>query len=1211
METEPICLSELAKLQDISTIKDSNLILYSEDLSNNVWKNFRGVKSLSSTLISDPFSQSFVKSLSGCSSIYQDTYFNNKNSTDQFIFSFYVHNSGLSTDITPTIWFLDENLKPIPDLVASVTFNPKNGNFNKIDDRNKMKIDYYKSINVGNGWHKYFLAVTQFSDVKTYVRCEIFFNSTRLEDSPWSNNLILWGCQLQKGHFSPNYKKTTSIPIPNILDEGFVNYKRIEPSLGLPYITNLIFPSSQYNLSYWNKAQSTVQKTTNIYSPISTFDVFKIIPNTTNNRHWIETGTVLPVLNIPYTYSLYLKKDTTDPTAYRYAAVRITQMASDDIYLEVGVDLNNGNSIGYYGHNVTLSSYSITPSFSGWYRLNITGIFPNISALRMRIFSGQFASTDFTFIGNNSNHIYAWGAQVEKGTVASNLIPTVSSIKSNVIYDKIIGSSTETLSSYYFLGVAAPETKEYKNSKRFTGNDTFFLTNNQIVYNCNNPKYDFDINGDFYSLSAYFNTLSTNYFLGSSLNFNLFENVNFESDANGTQKWIMNYLSADKVFVTSLCSLSTVVIDISVPSICANDVFSSINWNVTAGGYLSAHNITTRDKLITPFITSRNSFFINLSCHNFTVNNRLCCSSISATNVHGFIDIDSRYFYYNDENLLTTRLSATYFLGVKPSDSYSSDNINLYRTLSGSWDGQNGSIIESYPVLKPYFKNIRQALQYVEKQGLYGEELNIMIYEDIVQNNVNTDDTFSESGCDYSGNINVRYYDDDTVPVFLKNAGLGAGDYIWNKNNNSETTGKISYWGVDRLDFSNLHFYGMYDIGPQINFDNKKYFTDKKPFNVSPRKISFNTYVCTNTALPLGSFGSNSNDWKSLYYKKDAILSYRPIYFNNDEMDVNIHNLCFEFNTNSNDASCMYFKSGKTYLSNVTIAALNNANYTYGAILAWPNSTVYVCGENQIDPYLLSPSRWNQWTLLPTATDQNYYPGYGLAIVGNSTNNFSPTFFSDAFIQAWRSRIFFMDFQVNRRIGRFAYHNASIILDGKFSANSFYSFKDHAKIYGNNYVFRANTFGLSNLKCSFFELNDYPYVNSFYVENKDNFYYLNFQESNSTFIPNYFAMVEWVFDDANFVTQVPAKNETIFTEKLVVNQNPKYIFDEDTKTVNISSMVFGNFQKNSLQAAYPITDNLKLYDYIIPSDLPRFNLNGLYRIDSPITTNETYTLNFY
>jgi hypothetical protein len=1209
-------LREIDFLENLKDIRDSNYLIFSEDFSNNVWGNHLGTKRLSATSIFDPFNNSYVYSISGSSSIYQDSeYHKPKNSVGQYMFSIYVHSSSIATTIAPTIWFIDSVGRGIA--AASVTFNPKNGNFIRKEGALRNNIDNFDSINVGNGWYRYFLTVTQTSAIDLKIRNEVYYNTATPAASPWSNNIIPFGAQLQKGNASFDYYKTKSNQKPSCVEQGFVQLKNVEPSLGLPYVKNEIFVSNDFTIQghpiYWSRTNTNIQKTTNIYSPISTFDVCKFIPSTANNIHRIGSG-FLAELNTPYTFSVYLREDKTDPTAYRYARLMMAQMGTPTPALTATIDLDNGSLVSFVGEgDIPLSSCSITPSFSGWYRLSVTGILPNVSALRMRIDCGQFATTNFSFAGDNSKHIYIWGAQAEKGLSTSNLVQTLCSTYSDVSYTDSIWSSTNPNSAYYFI-MAADENNSYENSKRFTGSDTLFLSGKNLSYKTKNPKFNFDVTGDFHSLSAYFNTLSTNTFSGSSTTFKDFEKIEFNQEVIGNKKWYIDNLSADKLFVTSICSTSTLQIDISVPSICANNVFSSISWNVTAGGYVSAYNITLKGNAITPFTSSRNTFIKNLTSNYFLINNNLTSlSTLSSQYIHGQIEFDPLYFYYNDDKLLTTRLSSVYFLGIKPSDSFSTDNISLVRSITGSWDGSNGTVIETYPVLKPYFKNIKQAFDYVHNQNLYGEELNILIYDDISQNNINTDSTISNSGCEFSGNINARYVTNSDLPNFLKNAGFDEGDYIWCQNNNSETTGKIQYWNVDRLNFANLNIHGMYNIGSSVNFDGRKMYTVKKPFNEKPRKIKFRTYVTSNTGLTVGNFGASVNDWKLMNYDPNGTISYRPVRFDNDEMDVNIHNLCFEFDTNANDASCLYFKSGRSYLSNITVAALGTANYAYGSILAWPQSTVYVCGETQIDPYLLTPVRWDSlWKTLNGAENQSYFPGYGLAIVGNPTTQSTPTFFSNAFIQAWKSRIYFMDFQVNRRIGRYAYHNSSIILDGKFSSNAFYELKDHAKIYVNNYIFKTSNFYLSNLNCSFFSNLTYPYINSFSANNKDNFYYVNFKESFSTLIPHYFDINEWKFKDSEELVRIPIDSTTHFTAKLINTENPNYIFDTTTKTIDLSAMVYSNYQKNSLIEAMPMNNNRYLYEYKDPNNLSNFNINGLYNLPSPVSSPTVYyNLSYY
>lgn len=1200
MDVEIIPLSKKVKLESLNTVTDSNLLSYSEDFGNSKWDGYLGTKKLSATNILNPFGTSTVSAISGTTSLFQDTIkFNKINSVGQYTFSIYVNVSSntVSSIITPTIWVLS----PV-SCAATCSFNVKNGNVLSLGGN--IPLDSYHSKYIGNGWYRYSITTTQISSVDTAIRCEVYYNNT----TTLTGNLIAWGAQLEKGKNYGTYIKTSKEPIVSLIEHGFVEYKKVEPSLGLPYIKNDLTYSQSY--SSWNSsniALSGEQKTT--LSPNYNFDSYKIIPNNVNGTHFISLSTKVNSPNSPYTFSTFFKA-----SAYRYAALKISTLEDNNsTYLTGIADISAGNILSLTGNNVFDGNAKITQYDNKWYRFSITGTYSSFRNFNCQIYSGAFAISSLTFTGNNNSHILIWGSQLEKGANVSKYIETDYKTKTGISYTDI-ASSTDYISSYYFPIMADTKNKSIENSRRFTGSNTIFLSGKHLSYKNNNPKYNFDVAGTFHALSAFIPTLSTNYFKGTDLYFNDFENIVLDSDITFKKVPFINYISANNVFVTSLTSISARFDYISVPSTSANIVFSSITWNVTAGGSVSARNIKVNNTLESPFLSARNSYFNSLTSDSFTViSNLTSISSLSTNYIHGYIELDPLSLLYYQGNSISTKLSASYFFGVKPSDTLNAtDNVSIVRSLTGSWDGSNGSIIETLPVYKPYFKNIKQVFDYVSINKLYGEDLNILIYDDLIQDNINNNGTNSNSGCSFGGNIEARYYKKENLPTFLQTAGLKTGDYIWNQDNTSDINGKISYWGVDRLNFKNINLLGMYEIGTSINSNLKKQYSYNKPFNYAPRKLSFNTYVCSNPALTVGDFGTDLTAWTSLYIKPSADVFNRPIYFNGDEMDVNIQNLCFEFNSNTNDTTCLYFKSGNSYIINVTVAALGSANYAYGAVLAWPKSNVYICGSYQTDPYLLTPTNWGKWNLLKGAEDQNYYPGYGLAIVGNSTTQSTPTLFSTAFLKAWRSNIYVMDYDVNRKIGRDSYLNASIILDGKFSSQSFYELKDHSKIFANTHIFITNNFSLSNYNANVYEKSLYngKYINVFQNTNRGNFYYFNFLESFSTFYPEYFTLAQWTFKNSDQVLLYQL-DKNVFSSKLINQEDSKYIFNTQTRTICVSGMIFQNYQKNILRSAMPLNDSSYLYNYKEPNELPSYDLTGLYTLTSPIDQISTYTLNFY
>jgi hypothetical protein len=1203
-------LAEYFFLKDFNDLNTQNLLKYSEDLNQSVWNVSAGFKRLSATSLPTPFNligtYSTVFALSGAPSIFQDSEFiTSIDSENQYTFSFYVHQDSSALLITPNITFIDESDNKT---TVSAVFNTKNGRMVGPTVGNS-DLDFYGSTNIGNGWFRYYITANQKNKKKIKVRTEIFFNSSTPLASPWPNTIILWGCQLEKGKPSTNYIKTDSAEKNSIVQYNFLNEKYVEPSFGIPYTENLLTFSQDY--SAWDiRSMSLSANTLETLSPISKNDSYKLSPNTQNVLHRISRPITIPQKNIPYTFSTFFKAINA-PLEWRYAALLLsTPEDNNRSGLRVIANVQNGTITSVSGHNVFLSAASIEPYPNGWYKFNITGLYQNYGSLLCEIYVGQFTSTNLIFAGNNTKGIYTWGSQLERGTYVSDYVRTGSESNMGSNFGSPVHSSTNALSTYYFPLNA--KTEKYSHARRFTGDDTLTISKNNLAYNTTNPTFNFDVSGSFRTLSAYIETLSTNRLVGDILYFNDFKYINFDMKINDS-RFIFNSLTANSVFVTSLCSTSSVYVYIPATQDRAREIFSSITWDVTAGN-LSAYNIFVKDKTITPFVSASNARIYSLSATDLTVNFNLSSNLIFTEKINSFVDIDERSFLNYKDKSLSTRLSSFYYFGVKPSDTFSTDNIGIVRSLSGSWNGSNGSIIETLPVLKPYFKNVKQVFDYVERYGLYGEDLNILIYEDIIQTNFNNDNTNSSSGCQVKGNLKSRYYDTNSLPIFLRNANFKSGDYIWADNNNAEVSGKVSYWSVDRLNFNNLNIIGMYEIGSLKNTGGTLEYVFEKPFNVAPRKITFRAFVTNNSLLNVGNFGGDLSAWSTLYTKPSANTFFRPIHFNGDEMDVNIKNICFEFDSNANDATCLYFKTGDSYLSNVTVAALGVANYAYGAVLAWPKSSVYIRGTEQIDPHLLSPSRWNQWTTVPGAESQAYYPGYGLAIVGNPTNENKPTLFSNSFIQAWKSKVFIIDFDANRRIGKDSQLNASIILNGNFSSRSFFGLKDQAKIQTNNFLFRTNTFRLSNYQANVY--NSSPnsfgqYINVFESFNRDNFYYIYFDENNSTFEPKYFNILSWSFDDSLEPTILSVNNGNNFTAHFTApTQNPKYVFEPNTQTINVTEFVFGSYQKNSLQDS-PLNSVSRLFDYIDPNNLTLFNTSGLYNLNSPINPAFSYNLTFY
>lgn len=961
-------------------------------------------------------------------------------------------------------------------------------------------------------------------------------------------------------------------------------------------------------------------------------------------------------------------------------------------------------------------------------------------------------------------------------------------------------NSINSLSSYYFP-LFNEDTKSRYNSKAFTGNDNLYIKNKNLSYAHNNPTFNFDISGTLRSTFSFFPLISTNLFLGKQLNFEDFDSITFNSDISAKKKTFFNNLSVNNFLVTKLTEPSSLYITIEGdPNDAAQvySVFSSINWNVTAGNNFYAKDLKINSNLNTSLLTANNSFFINLTADtvydlndinhpssNVFYNNKSSnkfigfwisyftevkpinnvaspnntndiwklteskdndiqqhfiyqqilnlnqgdtftlsvyakaaerywltlvaygepyaffnlkngniigdttkasmqnvgngwwrCSytftksnsnnqvyigintgtgsnyyvgdgasglyiwgaqlergsvltpysgygyglSLSATNINAQIQIDPNFLAYENGNTLTTKLSSFYFFGIKPSDTHATDDIRVIRTIDGNWDGNDGSIIETLPVCKPYFKNLKPFLDYVYRYQLRGEQLSLLIYEDYIPDNTNnfSDSRYQNStncGCTFAGNLTgVHLKETDTY--FPTGVGLHTGDFIWAQDLSQYINGGINYFNVGPLNFKQFNIAGMYEIGSLKNADGKKEYSLKKPFNFSPRKLTFRTYICSappssTSQYVVGHIGSDPNVWKNLSLKNKTFN--RQVSFGCSKYTtINIQNLCFEFDGNANDSTGLQiYEDCIVYLRNVTVAVKGNNYYPYGAVAIWPASEIHICGETQLDPYLLTPSTYNLWQTLSSTDNPYYFPGYGLAIVGNDPSEIYPTLLN-TFFTTWGSLMDVMDYDTNRRIGKKSYLNSSIILDGCFNSWSFYNLNQSSRLYNTNYVFRTNNLKINTYKASLFgDIPNYTGdVNIFDTSStRDNFYYVHYGGSFSTFKPRYFPLNTWTFD----------RGEPILYSNLDKNQftknnnhgNGYYQFNANNTVVNLSGFLVANLYFNELVSCDLLSDNTYLYNCITYDQLPLYDMAGYYKITSPIDNRSTYTLNFY
>ncbi len=375
----------------------------------------------------------------------------------------------------------------------------------------------------------------------------------------------------------------------------------------------------------------------------------------------------------------------------------------------------------------------------------------------------------------------------------------------------------------------------------------------------------------------------------------------------------------------------------------------------------------------------------------YTKNEAPILPDIYTNNIIGFVPIDPELtnpVEYNPFNELRVDRNVNLVFGIKPSDSFSSDDRELVRSLSGDWDQDHN---DDFGVFKPFFKNPLGVIDYINAQGLFGNTLTILVYEDIIGGNeppnpspwlvsdsrYNPEPTtpVDKSGLG-SSQLFFRYRRAGAGGAFaeydffstewlganypaLTAAGLKGGTYGWpghSGNINTPDNWESNRWmagATTRLGrnirFTKTIFQGLHNIKNRINSP-LDYFIKQKPFDARSPKIIARSYMC-NSVDSSGNFNINGSGFtKTDLDRKFGVDANHPQgnpdlflrswqrggYFNRfhpfqwdvrSSSVVELKNLVFECETNATQVTPLWFY-GSANIGNVVIAMLGNIGNT-------------------------------------------------------------------------------------------------------------------------------------------------------------------------------------------------------------------------------------------------------------------------------------------
>jgi len=176
-------------------------------------------------------------------------------------------------------------------------------------------------------------------------------------------------------------------------------------------IRNLLDYTQEFDDSSWIKNNVTVTAN-QITAPDGTNTGLKVNESADTSTHYIRQTGFTFTLGEEYTQSVYAKAGTHN----------IVQLLGTSVAFGIQAYANFDLSDGTIGSKGTATAAAIQSVGEGWYRCSITitaTATTGGSAGLTALVPTKTSSRVFSYEGNPSNYIYAWGAQVELGSTAT------------------------------------------------------------------------------------------------------------------------------------------------------------------------------------------------------------------------------------------------------------------------------------------------------------------------------------------------------------------------------------------------------------------------------------------------------------------------------------------------------------------------------------------------------------------------------------------------------------------------------------------------------------------------------------------------------------------------------------------------------------------------------------------------------------------------
>lgn len=389
-----------------------NLIPYSEQLNNSLWLHEGTSTIVVNAALAPDGTNTADKIVETTSILGHYRYIGSTQSVGTFTASFYIKKAErqwASVQIaTDTI---TKRYSVLVDLITGAVLDTRSVG-SPINPSHVVE-------NVGNGWFRVSVTATN-----TSGRVDAIVASSNSATPAFATYILpsytgdvtkgiyAWGAQIVPGSVAAVYSKTVALPL-------------------LGYTTNLLTYSEQFNNSIWTKSNITVLSNATA-APDKTMTADLCTVTSAAAANFFQTK---PATSTIMTFSIYVKAGTAT-AAYFGIYNNTTGLDTAAAYLTFATGVLT----------VSSGSGTVTALPNGWFRVSLSNTAGITVGNSLNVYPGVAGG-----IYPNGSNWYAWGAQLESGSEASDYIRNTSATNLGYVYTTSEQLSWKATTSVNFL----------------------------------------------------------------------------------------------------------------------------------------------------------------------------------------------------------------------------------------------------------------------------------------------------------------------------------------------------------------------------------------------------------------------------------------------------------------------------------------------------------------------------------------------------------------------------------------------------------------------------------------------------------------------------------------------------------------------------------------------------------------------------------------